>query len=312
MKIARLEHAGGVRVGIVDGSNVAILAGEVDVVDLLVADPQERERIATRVTGEEPLAEVRLLAPVVPPTIRDFSVFEQHVAGIVKLRDPSAQVPEEWYEAPAAYFTNTHALTGPGDAIAVPPGCRQLDLELEVAAVIGRAGHNVSAEDAGEHIAGYTIFNDWSARDVQIAEMRLHLGPFKGKDFANTLGPWIVTADELEDHRRDERLDLQMRAEINGEQLGADTLANMAWSFEELVAYASRGTWVRTGDVIGSGTCGSGCLLELWGRHGLDHHPPLAPGDTVSLHVEHIGTLTNTVVAGTGASPLPPARRRQG
>jgi 2-keto-4-pentenoate hydratase/2-oxohepta-3-ene-1,7-dioic acid hydratase in catechol pathway len=312
VKIARLEHEGGVRVAIVEGSTVAMLAAEIDVVDLLVADPEERERLASRVTGEQPLAGARLLAPVVPPTIRDFSVFEQHVAGIVKLRDPSAQVPEEWYEAPAAYFTNTHALTGPQDAIAVPPGCKQLDLELEVAAVIGRAGQNLSPEEAGEHIAGYTIFNDWSARDVQIAEMRMHLGPFKGKDFANTLGPWIVTADELEDCRRDGRLDLQMRAEINGEQLGADTLANMAWSFEELVTYASRGTWVRPGDVIGSGTCGSGCLLELWGRHGFDHHPSLAPGDTVSLHVEHIGTLTNTVVAGADARPLPPARRWQG
>ena len=310
MKIARIEHGGRARVGIVDESTVAVLAAEIDVVDLLVADHKERERIATRVTGEQSLADVRLLAPVMPPTIRDFSVFEQHVAGIVKLRDPGAQVPAEWYEAPAAYFTNTHALTGPGDAIAVPPGCMQLDFELEVAAVIGSAGHNLSPDEAGAHIAGYTIFNDWSARDLQMAEMRLHLGPFKGKDFANTLGPWIVTADELEGCRRDGRLDLPMRAEINGEQLGADTLANMAWSFEELVTFASRGTWVRPGDVIGSGTCGSGCLLELWGRHGFDHHPPLAPGDTVSLHVERIGTLANTVAAGAEPHPLPPARRQ--
>ncbi len=216
-----------------------------------------------------------------------------------------------WYESPFCYFTNPHALTGPGDEIAVPPGCERLDLELEVAAIIGLQGSNLSPAQAREHIAGYTIFNDWSARDLQLAEMRLGLGPCKGKDFANTLGPWIVTADELESHRRDDRLDLHLRAEINGELLGSDSLANMAWSFEELVAYASRGTWVRTGDVLGSGTCGGGCLLELWGREGPDARPPLGPGDTVALHVEGIGSLTNSVVSGEAAPPLPRAAPRR-
>jgi 2-keto-4-pentenoate hydratase/2-oxohepta-3-ene-1,7-dioic acid hydratase in catechol pathway len=137
--------------------------------------------------------------------------------------------------------------------------------------------------------------------------MRLGLGICKGKDFANTLGPWIVTADELERHRDGHRLDLDMRASVNGRELGDDTLANMAWSFDELVSYASRGTWVRTGDVLGSGTCGSGCLLELWGRKGRDGLPPLGAGDTVTLTVEGIGTLENTVVAGVEPVPLPEA-----
>ena len=172
-------------------------------------------------------------------------------------------------------------------------------------------GRNLRPQDAGAHIGGYTIFNDWSARDLQLAEMRLGLGPCKGKDFANTLGPWIVTADELEPYRDGDRLDLELRAEINGATLGTDTLANMAWSFEELVSYASRGTWVRPGDVLGSGTCGGGCLLELWGRHGRDGLRPLGPGDVVSLHVEGIGTLTNTVVAGVEPIPLPRARPRR-
>ena len=306
MKIARIqENASEVRTAIVtaDGA-VRVLDAEVDVPALLGADAPRREQLAGRVSAERPLAEVRLLAPVTPPTIRDFSVFERHIAGVILNGNPAATVPEVFYESPFCYFTNPHALTGPADEIAVPPGCERLDLELEVAAVIGSGGRDLSPQRAGAHIAGYTIFNDWSARDLQMAEMRLGLGTCKGKDFANTLGPWIVTADELEPFRDGDRLALDLRAEVNGVPLGSDSLANMAWSFEELVAYASRGTWVRPGDVLGSGTCGYGCLFELWGREGPDAHPPLGPGDTVALHVEGVGTLQNTVVAGVEPIPL--------
>jgi 2-keto-4-pentenoate hydratase/2-oxohepta-3-ene-1,7-dioic acid hydratase in catechol pathway len=298
MKIARVLHRDGARAAVVDEDRVNVLVPEVDVSALLAADPRDRERLAKQVSAEHPLGEVRLLAPVVAPTIRDFSVFEQHIEGVRRVADPQARVPEVFYESPFCYFSNPHALTGPDDEIAVPPGCGRLDLELEVAAVIGRDGRDLGPAEAGPHIAGYTIFNDWSARDLQIAEMRLGLGTCKGKDFANTLGPWIVTADELEPYRDGDRLDLALRAEVNGVALGSDSLANMAWSFPELVSYASRGTWVRTGDVLGSGTCGYGCLLELWGREGPDAHRPLEPGDTVALHVEGIGTLRNSVVAG--------------
>ena len=314
MKIARVLHEGAARAAVVEEDRVHVLASEVDVPALLAADPKDRERLAARVSDERPLANVRLLAPVVPPTIRDFSVFEQHIEGVRRVADPGARVPEVFYESPFCYFSNPHALTGPDDQIAVPPGCERLDLELEVAAVIGQDGCNLAPAEANRHIAGYTIFNDWSARDLQIAEMRLGLGTCKGKDFANTLGPWIVTADELEPHRDGDRLDLALRAEVNGVPLGTDSLANMAWSFSELVSYASRGTWVRTGDVLGSGTCGYGCLLELWGREGADAHRPLQPGDTVALHVEGIGTLRNSIVAGDRpVRPLPRAapRRRE-
>ena len=163
------------------------------------------------------------------------------------------------------------------------------------------AARNLSPEEAGAYIAGYTIFNDWSARDLQNEEMKLGLGICKGKDFANTLGPWIVTPDELEPFRDGDRLDLDLRARVNDRELGDDTLANMAWSFEELISYASRGTWIRRGDVLGSGTCGFGCLLELRGRHGREAYPALAVGDTVTLSVEGIGQLTNSVIAGTDA-----------
>jgi len=197
--------------------------------------------------------------------------------------------------------------------VAVPPGCRALDFELEVAAVIGREGRDLTPDDARSHIAGYTILNDWSARDLQSREMRVGLGPAKGKDFAVSLGPWVVTVDELEPLRADDRLDLDERAFVNGIELGSDTLANMGWSFEELVAYASRGTVVRPGDVLGSGTCGSGCLAELWGRNGRQDPPPLRPGDEVVLRVQGIGELATRIVAGREAVPIgrarPPRRR---
>ncbi|HLK46022.1 MAG TPA: fumarylacetoacetate hydrolase family protein, partial [Acidimicrobiales bacterium] len=311
MRIARVATGGEERTTVIDGSWARILAPTVTVLDLLAAGAAERERLAATAESEAALGDVGLLAPVAPATIRDFSVFEQHVEGVVRIGGPGVRVPEVWYKSPFCYFSNPHALTGPDAEIPVPPGCVDLDFELEVAAVIGRAGRDLHPDEAGAHIAGYTIFNDWSARDLQLAEMRLGLGPCKGKDFANTLGPWIVTADELEPHRDGDRLDLELRAEINGAQIDADTLANMAWSFEELVAYASRGTWVRPGDVLGSGTCGGGCLLELWGRRGREGLPPLAPGDEVALHVEGIGTLRNRIVAGTEPIALPRARARR-
>jgi 2-keto-4-pentenoate hydratase/2-oxohepta-3-ene-1,7-dioic acid hydratase in catechol pathway len=310
MRLARLEIDGAPRAAVVseDAEAASVLPAEVTVVDLLAADAERREQLAARAGEQVRLADVRLLAPIQPPTIRDFTVFEQHIEGVRLGIAPDDPVPAVWHESPFCYFTNPHALNGPGAEIAVPPGCVDLDFELEVAAVIGRPGTNLRPEDAGAHIAGYLIFNDWSARDLQLAEMRLGLGPCKGKDFANTLGPWIVTSDELEGHRRGDRLDLDLRASINGREIGDDTLANMAWSFEELVSYASRGTWVHTGDVLGSGTCGAGCLLEMWGRYGRDDYPPLAPGDTVTLSVEGIGSLSNTVVAGDDPIALPAAR----
>ncbi|MFI1069381.1 fumarylacetoacetate hydrolase family protein [Streptomyces puniciscabiei] len=258
------------------------------------------------------VSEVRLLAPLQPPTVRDFVTFEQHVEGVRRSVDGAAGVPEQWYAAPTFYFTNPYAVYGPHDDIPVPPGSKVLDFELEVAAVIGRAGRDLTPEQAHEHIVGYTVLNDWSARDLQSAEMTVGLGPCKGKDTATTLGPFLVTADELEPYRdRDGFLRLALTAEVNGEVVGRDLLSSMSWTFEEMVAYAARGTWVRPGDVLGSGTCGNGgCLAELWGVRGRQDPPPLGPGDTVTLTVEGIGQVSNTVVAGPDPVPLPSARRR--
>jgi 2-keto-4-pentenoate hydratase/2-oxohepta-3-ene-1,7-dioic acid hydratase in catechol pathway len=258
------------------------------------------------------VSEVRLLPPLQPPTVRDFVTFEEHVEGVRRSVDGAAGVPERWYAAPTFYFGNPYAMYGPHDDIPMPPGSNVLDFELEVAAVIGKEGRDLSPEQARGHIVGYTVFNDWSARDLQSVEMKVGLGPCKGKDTATTLGPYLVTVDELEKYRdADGFLRLALTAEINGEVVGKDLLSNMSWTFEEMVAYASRGTVVRPGDVLGSGTCGNGgCLAELWGVRGKQDPAPLKPGDTVTLTVEGIGTVSNTVVPGPDPVPVPVARRR--
>ena len=309
MRIAKYEEANGAdQLGLVTGEEIRPLPEGTDLLDVLAAGPDERERIAQTAESPVPLTRVRLLAPLQPPTLRDFVVFEEHVEGVTRSVSGGGGVPEAWYEIPTFYFSNPHAVIGSHDPVPVPPGCRALDFELEVAAVVGRAGSNLTPEEAGGHIAGYTILNDWSARDLQRQEMQIGLGPAKGKDFANTLGPWIVTPDELAPYRREDRLHLEMEVFVNGEKTGDDTLANMAWSFEELVSYASRGTWVRPGDVLGSGTCGSGCLAELWGRAGRMEPPPLKPGDVVRMRVEGIGEIENRVVEGVAPVPIPRAR----
>ncbi|MFI5806760.1 fumarylacetoacetate hydrolase family protein [Streptomyces sp. NPDC051561] len=257
------------------------------------------------------VSEVRLLSPLQPSSVRDFVTFEEHVEGVRRSVSGESGVPEQWYEAPTFYFTNPHAVFGPDDDIPMPPGSSVLDFELEVAAVIGRDGQDLTPEQAREHIVGYTVFNDWSARDLQAAEMRVGLGPCKGKDGATTLGPYLVTADELEPYRDSEGLlRLALTAEVNGEKTGSDLLSHMSWTFEEMAAYASRGTRIVSGDVLGSGTCGNGgCLAELWGRSGAQVPPPLKPGDTVTLTVEGIGSLTNRVVPGSKPVELPRGRR---
>ncbi|GAA4781216.1 fumarylacetoacetate hydrolase family protein [Actinomycetospora chlora] len=307
MKIARIEIEGTARVGVVDGDAVQPLAVDLD--ELLASDARDELAARTADGSPRPLSAVRLLAPVAPPTLRDYITFEEHLEGSLKLLGRTAP-PPEWYDQPVFYFSNPNAVVGPDDPVAVPPGCERLDFELELAAVIGKPGKDLTPEQAGEHIAGYTLFNDWSARDLMPPVIPVGLGPVKGKDFANTLGPWIVTADELAGHRRDDRLALEMHAEVNGVALpgGGDTSANMSWSFEEIVAYASRGAELRTGDVLASGTCGAGCLLEHWAHLGDAAPPPLRPGDVVTLVVEGIGSVSNPVVAGVEPVALPKAR----
>lgn len=315
MRLATFNAGGRVRAGVVSEAGLHPLPDGVTVLDLVRAGlPAALSAGADALAGRAvPLDDqVRLLPPLAPPTVRDFVAFEEHVEGVRKSIDGQAGVVAEWYEAPTFYFTNPYALIGAHDDVPVPPGSARFDFELEVAVVAGRDGSSLTPSEARDAIFGYTILNDWSARDLQAREMRVNLGPAKGKDSATTLGPWLVTADELDRYRdADGFLALDMRVSVNGAQVGQDLLSNMGWPFEELIAYASRGTWVRAGDVLGSGTCGNGgCLAELWGLRGELSPPPLQPGDVVEMTVEGIGGIRNRVVPGVELPPVATARPR--
>jgi 2-keto-4-pentenoate hydratase/2-oxohepta-3-ene-1,7-dioic acid hydratase in catechol pathway len=313
MKIAAYSAGRERRLGVVGEEGIWPLPAGSDVLELLAAPGEERARagaLARRSGSPLAFTDVRLLPPLKPPTIRDFVTFEGHVEGMVKNGGPDAVVKPEWYEAPFFYFSNANAVVATGEDVPVPPGCHDLDFELEVAAVIGTAGRDLPPEEAGSHIAAFTIFNDWSARDIGRREGRLGLGMSKCKDSASTVGPWLVTADELQPYRKGDRYDLELIASVNGVPLGRDTLANMAWSFDSMVAYAARGAWVCPGDLLASGTCRWGCLAELWGRRGRQDPPPLKPGDEVTLQVEGIGSVTNRVVEGVEPHEIPAARGR--
>jgi fumarylacetoacetate (FAA) hydrolase len=221
---------------------------------------------------EHLLADVRLRAPIPrPPSVRDFYAFERHVKAARAQR--GLEVAPEWYRIPVFYFSNPAAILGPDDDVTFPEESSARDYELEAAVVIGAEGS----------IAGFTIMNDWSARDLQKMEMAVGLGPAKGKDFATSLGPVVVTPDELGDLR------LEMLARVNGEERSRGNLADMHWSWDDLVAHAARNTRLVPGDVLGSGTVGTGCILE----HGDGRW--LRPGDLVELEIEGIGVLHNRV-----------------
>lgn len=306
------------RSGVVEGELAYPFPVGTSVLDLTRVGLAESLRRGNRLLdgGESvELASVRLLPPLQPPSIRDFVAFEEHVEGIVRSVSGDATVAEQWYLAPTFYFTNPHTLRATGDQISGPSGSEALDFELEVGAVIGAVdgseGRNLSVEESHDAIFGYTIFNDWSARDIQGREMRVNLGPCKGKDFSTTLGPWIVTADEFEGrHDADGFLPIAMSVSINGVPFGNDLLSNMGWPFAELVAYASRNSRVVPGDVLGSGTAGTGCLAEIWGRVGSRTPAPLQPGDVVRMEVEGIGWIENRVIDGIQLASVAPARPR--
>jgi len=237
------------------------------------------------------IAHVTFHAPLRPTTLRDGYAFEQHVRTANANR--GREVPSEWYKFPVFYFTNPNSIYGPNEEIPYPAYTQELDYELEIAAVIGKGGRDIRPEEAARHIFGFTIFNDWSARDVQREEMIVGLGPAKGKDFASSLGPYLVTIDELAERAtaRAGVFDMTMIARINGNEMSRGNLKDIYWSFGEIIARASEGVDLQPGDVIGSGTVGTGCLLELTRRQG----PWLRPGDTVELEIEGIGILRNQV-----------------
>ena len=268
--------------------------------ELLAALPGE-ECLELKGTGRRPVARRRADVLLLPPlpnvlTLRDFYGFEEHVRNTFRLR--SKPVPRAWYNFPVFYYANPFTIFGADQAVTFPRGGKALDYELEVACFICKRGRNIPPEEAPGYIAGYTIMNDWSLRDVQAEEMSVGLGPAKGKDFATTLGPALVTPDELTDRQVGEGVDLRynlaMTARINGEERSRGNLQDIHWTFAQMIARASEDVTLFPGEVIGSGTVGTGCLLEQGAE---DNGAWLKPGDWVELGVERLGTLSTQIVA---------------
>jgi fumarylacetoacetate (FAA) hydrolase len=277
--------------------------------ELLDGGPEAMERVrglVMEVAADEAglwecsqsIDDVELLAPLpFPRTIRDFYAFEQHVKTARSLR--GLDMIPEWYDHPVFYYSNPGAVYGPGADIPYPRGSKEVDYELEIACVIGRPGRDILADDANEYIAGYLIMNDWSARDTwRNFESKLSMGPAKSKDFANSLGPWLVTPDELEDRREgrgsDTRYNLTMLARVNGRELSRGNASTLTHTFADMIEWASTDVWLRPGDVLGSGTVGTGCILELRPENTGGW---LKPGDEVELEIERLGVLRNRLVS---------------
>jgi len=237
--------------------------------------------------------DLRFGPPVLrPPSLRDFYAFEGHVATMWARR--GSPVPEAWYRLPIFYFSNVSELRGPDEPVWAPRGSTELDFELEVCALVDTPAFDLAPERAEETIGGYPILNDWSARDLQREETAVRLGPAKGKDFASSIGPWLVTPDELSDARRGTGYDLAMSATVNGLSISNGRWSEAHFSFGQMLARASADVHLRPGDLVGSGTVGTGCLLEVkdatLGRY-------LEPGDEVVLSVERLGELRSPIVA---------------
>jgi len=254
-----------------------------------------------------PLENVQLIAPVpFPPSCRDGYAFRQHVAAA--RRNRKAEMIPQFDQFPIFYFTNHHSIQGPGEVRCMPDHFEKLDFELEAAIVICKHGRNIKAEEADEYIGGLMIMNDLSARQLQGEEMLLNLGPAKGKDFATAIGPWLVTLDELQqfeipvkENHTGKNWNLTMKCSVNGVQVSEGNLGDMDWTFAELIERASYGVDLYPGDVIGSGTVGTGCFLELNGTARLNDpnytEQWLQPADVVEMEIDGLGKLSNTIAS---------------
>lgn len=260
--------------------------------------------VSGRLTAKEEVF-YELLAPVPhPASCRDGYAFRQHVAAA--RRNRRVDMIPEFDQYPVFYFTNHQAIQGPGDIECMPDHFEKLDFELEAAVVIGRQGRNIRADEADRYIAGYMIMNDMSARTLQMEEMLLNLGPAKGKDFSTVIGPWLVTPDELEPYRIPAKeghtgnaYDLKMQCWVNGTLVSSGSMGDMDWTFAEIIERCAYGVDIMPGDVIGSGTVGTGCFLELNGT-GLLNDPAYQPqwlkeGDVVEMEITGLGRLSNTI-----------------
>jgi fumarylacetoacetate (FAA) hydrolase len=275
--------------------------------DLMLQTKDQLAKIADNSLSMEPVKDFTLLAPVPRPTsCRDGYAFRQHVESA--RRNRGVEMIKEFDQYPIFYFTNHNAVQGPGDVYCMPDHFQQLDFELEVAIVIGKEGRNIKAKDADAYIAGFTIMNDLSARKLQMEEMLLNLGPAKGKDFSTVIGPWLVTPDELSTYlvpakqgHVGNNYNLSMKCWVNDKLVSEGNVKDMDWTFAEIIERCSYGVTIFPGDVIGSGTVGTGCFLELNGTGKL-HNPNYEPqwlqaNDTVKMTIDGLGTLVNTIKA---------------
>jgi 2-keto-4-pentenoate hydratase/2-oxohepta-3-ene-1,7-dioic acid hydratase in catechol pathway len=290
---------GAERAGLVVDGRIHGLAPDTTVMGLLGDDGQRMADAAAQATDDPveviDLDGADLAAPLKPAQLRDFLTFLDHLRNARSAAN--MEMEPGWQEIPAFYFSNIAAVSGPYDQVPISPGCTWFDYELEVAAIIGKAGSDLHPDEAADHIVGFTIFCDWSARDLQLREMKLSLGPSKGKDGANTLGPMLVTKDELEPYRSGNSYHLEMKGFVNDELISQGWMDQMDWSWGEIVAYASRGTTVIPGDAIGSGTVPTGCLVEHFAMKGPDDFPGwLKPGDVVRLEVQELGSTRQEVL----------------
>jgi fumarylacetoacetate (FAA) hydrolase len=275
--------------------------------ELMMETKNQLYKIADNSLKIDPVNDYSLLAPVPRPTsCRDGYAFRQHVASA--RRNRGVEMIKEFDQYPIFYFTNHNAVQGPGEVYCMPDHFQQLDFELEIAIVIGKEGRNIKAKDADAYIAGFTIMNDMSARKLQMEEMLLNLGPAKGKDFSTVIGPWLVTPDELSSYlvpakngHVGNNYNLSMKCWVNDKLVSAGNVSDMDWTFAEIIERCSYGVTIFPGDVIGSGTVGTGCFLELNGTGKLNN-PAFEPqwlqaNDTVKMTIDGLGTLVNTIKA---------------
>lgn len=289
--------------------NLNVFFGEISLLELIQL-PDWKELIINKTKSNNltihKLEEVKLLAPIPRPnSLRDAYAFRQHVE--TSRRNRGLEMIKEFDDFPVFYFSNHNAIFGPSDDIeCMPSHFEKLDYELEIAILIGKEGRNIKAKNAKEYIAGFMIMNDMSSRGLQMKEMKLNLGPAKGKDFASVLGPYLVTRDELLGNVVNEddsgcNYNLEMTCSVNGKLLSKGNLKDMAWSFEKIIERVSYGATIYPGDIIGSGTVGTGCLLEINGTNKLKHSDFtemwLKENDVVEMEIENLGKITNKIIS---------------
>ena len=289
--------------------NLNVFFGEISLLELIQL-PDWKELIINKTKSNNltihKLEEVKLLAPIPRPnSLRDAYAFRQHVE--TSRRNRGLEMIKEFDDFPVFYFSNHNAIFGPNDDIeCMPSHFEKLDYELEIAILIGKEGRNIKAKNAKEYIAGFMIMNDMSSRGLQMKEMKLNLGPAKGKDFASVLGPYLVTRDELLGNVVNEddsgcNYNLEMTCSVNGKLLSKGNLKDMAWSFEKIIERVSYGATIYPGDIIGSGTVGTGCLLEINGTNKLKHpdftEMWLKENDVVEMEIENLGKITNKIIS---------------